>query len=92
MLENADGAAEPGTIAPTEKEGSKEGITENHDITTKDVVPGEVDPSKASESTSSHIKKGTRKLKGHQARSKIANQLRRNRRKLHQMIQLLLRT
>jgi len=56
--------ADPGTIAPTEKEGSKEGITENHDITTKDVVPGGVDPSKASESTSSHIKERDKEAEG----------------------------
>ena len=57
MLEvNADGEVDPGTIPPTEKEGSNEGIAENHDMTSKDVVPDEVDPSKVSESTSSKIK------------------------------------
>ena len=53
---NADGEADPGTIAPTEKEGSKEGITENIDMTTGDVVHDKADPSKVSECTSSKMK------------------------------------
>ena len=43
---NPDREADPGTIPQSEKEGSHEGITENHDMTSKDIVPDEVDMSK----------------------------------------------
>ena len=57
MLEvNAYGGADSGTIPPTEKEGSNDGIAENHNMTSNDVVRDAGDTSKVSESTSSKIK------------------------------------
>ena len=61
MLEvNVDVVAESGTIPPTEKEGSNERIAENRDMSTKDVAPDEVNPSKVSKSISSQVKRGER--------------------------------
>jgi len=45
---NADGEADHDTIAPSEKEGRKEEIAENHDMTSKDVVHDKADLSKVS--------------------------------------------